>query len=98
MTSAADNNDDCSRLRQPSSGSDGERPERGIESSAVTATRPEAMRLADVRARWDLLFYCWRRIIVLAVVSVAGGDAILAVIEGRSSHALDEFVRLLRLL
>lgn len=54
---------------------------------------------ADVdaaRARWGLVFYCWRNVLVLSVATAVTADTILAIVEGRPSHTLDALSALLR--
>jgi hypothetical protein len=62
-------------------------------------TRKRKRRAADVeaaRARWSLVFYCWRNLLLLLAATAATVDTILAITEGRPSYALNELIALLR--
>jgi hypothetical protein len=48
------------------------------------------------RARWGLVFYCWRNLLVLSAATAMTVDTILAILQGRSPHALNELTSLLK--
>jgi hypothetical protein len=61
---------------------------------ADRSRRRRREEIEETRARADLAFYCWRRTAFLSVVTALAIDVVVAVIEGRPTHTLDEFVLL----
>lgn len=39
--------------------------------------------LDEIRARWELFFYCWRWLLLLSVGTAQAAEVIVALIEGR---------------
>ncbi len=73
-------------------------PQLSGASSPATDVRDRRVGLDDVevaRARWQLRFYCWRRILTLSVGTAACCESIIAVVEGRQPQALDILLKLL---